>query len=363
MRSGPRLQMLVTLKPAQIAAQLAKSLAPLYVVAGEEPLLIQETLDAIRAAARKAGYEEREVLDVERGFNWQRVIESCASLSLFATRRIVELRMSAGPDEEGRRTLETLAKQLPPDTLLLVVCGALDKRARESAWFRACDNAGVTVYAWPVKSEEFRPWLEARLRAAKVLIDDDAVKLLAERTEGNLLAAQQDVEKLKLLFAGERIDAAALAQAVADSARFEAFDLNDRVLDGDVEGSVRSLQRLREEGFAPLEILGALSWSLRGLSKAALALARLREPAAAIQAAGLPPFQREKYQRALPRVRPAEALNWMRRAAQVDQLVKTGQEAAAWEELLTLVLAASGAAPRPASRTAARSAPRTDPIR
>lgn len=340
----------MTLKPTQLAAQLAKGLAPIYLVAGEEVLLIQEALDAIRAAARKVGYSEREVFDVDRSFEWQRVVDSCASLSLFASRRIVEVRMTAGPDDDGRKTLQALAAKPQPDVLLLVVCGALDKRQRESAWFKACDSAGASLYIWPVKSEEFQPWLETRLRAAGVSIDADAVKLLAERTEGNLLAAAQDVEKLKLLYAGQRVDVEALAEAVADSARFEAFDLNDRVLDGDAVGSVRSLKRLREEGYAPLEILGALSWSLRGLSKAAIAYARLRDTASALDAAGMPRFQQAKYTKALGRSRPAEALNWMRRAAQIDQMVKTGQEAAAWEELLTLVLAASGAASRQAPR-------------
>lgn len=335
------------LKPQQLPAQLKKGLAPIYLVAGEEPLLQQEALDAIRAAARAAGYSEREVLDVERGFSWQRVIDSCASLSLFASRRIIEVRMTAGPDDEGRKTLQAFAGNPPQDVLLIVSCGALEARQRDAAWFKAVEGAGVAVYVWPVKAQEFLPWLETRLRSAGVEIDADAVKLLAERTEGNLLAAAQDVEKLKLLFAGARIDVEALAGAVADSARFEAFDLNDRILDGDTAGSVKSLQRLREEGYSPLEILGALSWCLRSLAKASIAFARLRDAASALDSVGVRRFQQAKYLKALPRVRPAEGLNWMRRAAQVDQLVKTGQEAAAWEELLTLVLAASGAAPRP----------------
>ncbi|MFT4045264.1 MAG: DNA polymerase III subunit delta [Solimonas sp.] len=334
------------LKPAQLASHLAKGLAPIYLVAGEEPLLVQEALDAIRAAARRAGYSERAVFDAERGFSWQRVLEAGASLSLFATRRIVEVRMAVGPDDEGRKTLQAIAGQPPQDVLLIISCGALDKRQREAPWAKALDAAGAMLYVWPVRSEEFVPWLDARLGAAGVQAESEAVKLLAERTEGNLLAAAQDVEKLKLLFPDERISAEMLAQAVADSARFEAFDLNDRVLDGDAEGSVRSLRRLREEGYAPLEILGALSWSLRSLAKAAIQYARLRDAGAACEAAGIFRAQQARYLHAVPRVRPAEALGWMQRAARVDQMVKTGQEAAAWEELLTLILAASGAAPR-----------------
>lgn len=333
-------------KPAQIASHLARGLAPIYVVAGEEPLLIQETLDAIRAAARKAGYDEREVLDVERGFNWQSLVDSCASMSLFASRRLIEVRMNSTPDDEGRKTLQALAAKPPPDVLLIVSCGELDKRQRESAWFRGLDSAGVSVYVWGIKSEEMPAWIEGRLRAAGVQAEPDAVRLLVERTEGNLLAAQQDIEKLKLLFPNQVVTEEHLAEAVADSARFEAFDLNDRVLDGDAVGAVRSLDRLREEGLNPLEVLGALTWSLRQLARAATQYARLRDPGAACEAAGIFRAQQAKYLKALPRVRPGEAMGWFRRAARVDQCVKTGQEAAAWEELLTLILAASGAARR-----------------
>lgn len=334
------------LKPPQIDAHLAKGLAPLYLVAGEEPLLIQETLDAIRARARAEGYSEREVLDAERGFEWQRLVDSCASLSLFASRRIVEVRMAAGPDDAGRKLLQEVAQRPPQDVLLLVVCGALDSRAREAPWYKALDGAGVSVYAWPVKTGEFPSWLEARCRAAGVALEPDAARLLAERTEGNLLAAAQDVAKLALLFPGKRVTAEELAQAVADSARFEAFDLNDRVLDGDAAGAVRSLERLREEGVAPLEVLGALLWTLRQLIKASLAYARTRDAPSACDTAGIRRFQQSRYIKALPRIRPGEAMGWLRRAARIDRMVKTGQESAAWEELLTLILAASGAALR-----------------
>lgn len=340
------------LRAAQLSAHLAKTLAPIYLVAGEEPLIIEEALDAIRAAARRQGYSEREVLSAERGFDWQKLVDSCASLSLFASRRLIEVRMAAGPDDAGRKMLLEIAQRPPQDVLLLVICGALDSRAREAAWFKALDAAGASLYVWPVKTAEFTPWLQERLQAAGVQADADAVRLLAERTEGNLLAAAQDVAKLKLLFPDQRITAQALAGAVADSARFEAFDLNERILAGDAQGAVRSLQRLREEGYAPLEILGALVWCLRSLARAAIQLPRLRDPSAALDAAGVRRFQQAQYLKALPRVRGNEGLAWMARAAQIDQMVKTGQEATAWEELLTLVLAASGAAPR---RSPARS--------
>lgn len=331
------------LNSSQLSSHLAKGLAPLYVVAGEEPLLMQESLDAIRQAARKAGYSEREVLDVERGFNWQQVADSCASMSLFASRRIIEVNLPSGaPGVEGSKLLQQLAPQLSADTLLILSCGAIDWRSRQGGWYQALEQAGAALYFETLKPAEYPGWLAARAKAAGLQIDPEALKLLAERTEGNLLAAQQDIEKLRLLFPGQPIGVEDLSQAVADSARFEAFDLNTRALAGDGAGAVRSLERLREEGVAALEILGALVWSLRQLSKAALAYARSRDATAACYDAGIQKTRAEPYLKALPRTRPAEVMDWLRLCARIDQAVKTGQEAAAWEDLLTLVLAVSG---------------------
>ncbi|MFP5358058.1 MAG: DNA polymerase III subunit delta [Gammaproteobacteria bacterium] len=334
------------LTPVQLSAQLARGLAPLYVVAGEEPLLVQESLDAIRASARAAGYSEREVLHADKGYNWQGLADSCASLSLFASRRIVEIHLAgAGPGEEGGRLLQQLAARPPPDVLLLVVAGPLDSRARNAAWYLRLEEAGASVYAWPLKPAEFPGWIEARLRQAGLSAEPEALRLLAERTEGNLLACAQDIEKLRLLHPGQRLDEAQLAAAVADSARYIAFDLNDRVLDGDAAGCARSLARLREEGVAVLEVLGALLWCVRQLARAAPVYARTRDLTRACEAGGVRRAQQDRFRKALSRTRPAEPLGWLRRAARVDQLAKSTQgEQAAWEELLTLALAASGAA-------------------
>lgn len=332
------------LKPEQLGAHLARTLAPIYLVAGEEPLLIQEALDDIRAAARARGFAEREVLDIGKGFDWQRVVDSVGSLSLFASQRIVELRLAGAPEAEGRAVLERLAQTPASDVLLLVVGGEMDRRAREAGWVRAIEQAGASVYCWPVKSAQLKAWLTQRLAAVEVRVDDAALALLAERTEGNLLAAAQEVALLGLLHPGRSIGVEQLLQSIADNARFGAFDLVDGILAGDAAGSVRRLSRLREEGSAVLEVLGALMWSLRVVTKAAVAHAQTRNLQAALNSAGVRPFQTEAYQRAVQRTRPGAALGWLRRAARIDEHVKSGREQQAWEELLTLVLAASGAA-------------------
>jgi DNA polymerase III subunit delta len=329
---------------SQLSAHLAKGLAPVYVLGGEEPLLLQEALDAIRAAAREQGFAEREVLDVERGFDWQRLTEACASMSLFSSRRVVQVNLPTGaPGVDGGRTLSALAEKPPTDVLLLLVCGEIDWRNRQGGWYAALERAGAALYCEAIKGEQIAPWLAARARQEGVRLDAEALQELAERTEGNLLAASQDLTKLKLLFADQEISAAQLREAVMDSARFEAFDLNDRWLAGDVEGGVRSLARLRDEGAALPEILGAVVYSLRQLAKAAGIYAQTRSADVACDRAGVRRPSRPLFARALARVRPAETLGWLSRCARIDAMSKTGQEAAAWEELLTLILAASGA--------------------
>lgn len=331
---------------SQFPAHLGKILAPLYVIAGEEPLLIMEALDALRAAARKQGHSERQTLEADRYFKWEQLAEACASLSLFASRRIIEVNLPSGaPGVEGGKALQALAKTPPQDVLFILTCGEIEYRNRQGAWYSALETAGAALYVEPVKGAELPAWIAARFKAAAMQVEPDAIQLLAERTEGNLLACAQDIEKLKLLHPGQRITADLLARAVADSARFEAFDLNDRWLVGDAEGSVRSLSRLREEGTAILEILGAVAFGLRQLAKAAGVYAQSRDANIACERAGI--FNKKArpgYIKALPRTRPVEALAWLSRCARIDQQAKSGHEAAAWEDLLTLILAASGAA-------------------
>ncbi|MBI2384201.1 MAG: DNA polymerase III subunit delta [Gammaproteobacteria bacterium] len=350
------------LTPAQVAGHLQRGLAPVYVVAGEEPLLVQEALDAIRAKARREGFAEREVYEVVPGFDWQGFLEGVSTGSLFSARRIVELQLPRGlapgrrksddePDEAGteasgggdpRKLLEQLAGAPPADVLLIVVLGKLDAKARAARWFAALENAGASVYAWPVAAEELPRWIEARLKAAGLNAEAEAVRQLAERTEGNLLACAQDIEKLKLLYPGARIGPAEVAAAVADSARFDAFDLSDKILDGDADGALRSLLRLREEGIELPELLGALAYTLRQWAQAAAHYERTRDAASALESAGIWRQRQARFRGALTRAKADQVFAWVQRLAGVDQAVKLGAGARAWEDLITCVVQASG---------------------
>lgn len=328
----------------QLASHLRQPLAPVYVIAGDEPLLIQESLDAIRAAARGQGYSERQTMDVERGFDWSQLTQASASLSLFATRRLIEVNLPTGsPGDEGGKVLKAMAAKPAPDTVLMVICGGLDSRQRASGWYTAIENAGASLYVWPVKSAELPLWIAGRLRAAGLQASNDAVQLLAERTEGNLLATQQDIEKLKLLFPAGKLELADVRAAVADSAHFEAFDFVEKVLDGDAVGAVRSFQKLREEGVELPGLLGAWAYALRQWAEAAGHFARTRDARSALEAAHVYGPRQAPYQKALARAGAARVQGWLARCAAIDLKMKsTGGEPAAWEELLICVLAASG---------------------
>ncbi len=365
---------MTAVRPAQFAAQLAKPLPPVVLLAGEESLLIQEALDAVRAAAKKQGYSERVALSVEPGFRWQQVFDQCASMSLFAERRVVEVRMPKGPNghrrgkaaegeddggddapagksEDGSKALIALAQKPSPDTLLLVIADPLDYKGRQAAWYTALDGAGLSLCAEPVKPEQLPAFIAQRAEAMKLQLHPEAAQLLAERTEGNLLACMQDLEKLALLFPKQQVSAEDLLKSVADSSRFEAFDLIEKMLIGDAVAATHALARLREEGVNALAVQGPLAYALRTWAIAGTAYSKSKDVSTACAQAKLFGVRARPYEAALRRSKGFSPSTALARLARVDQAVKSGQESAAWEDLLALVLAASGAA-LPAARAA-----------
>lgn len=255
------------LKAADLGASLKQGLAPVYLVSGDDALLLQEACDAVVEAARGAGFGERSVLHAERGFEWNDLLQDAASMSLFAERRIIDLRVAAGGfDRAASEALRRYAQAPPDDTLLLIRAPRLDGKQQKSAWFRALEQAGVVVQVWPLTPHELPRWLAGRLRSAGLTLEDDALERLAERVEGNLLAAVQEIEKLKLAGLETPVSAPALMEVLEDAARFESFDLVDGTLAGDGRRVARVLATLREEGVAVQAVLGALTWQLRQIA-------------------------------------------------------------------------------------------------
>lgn len=329
------------LKPDQLERHLEKGLAPVYLLAGDEPLQLMEAADAVRAAARVHGYTEREVFVVEKGFDWGAIEAASDSLSLFAEQRIIELRLPTGkPGTQGAKMLEAYAGRPAADTLLMVHAGKLDKSAQNSKWLKALEKAGVMVQVWPLSLSETAGWIARRLRARGMEPDEPAVRLLAERVEGNLLAAAQEVEKLALLRGAGPLDAEGVLEAVSDAARYTIYDLADAALAGDGARAVHVLNGLRGEGVDAVLVLWALSREVRSLTDIAEKLD-----------AGVPQAQAMKavWSRRAPLVKKAlsrhRAAGWRRllaHCARTDRVIKGQAAGSAWDELLQLTTGVAG---------------------
>ncbi len=251
----------------QLSSHLLKSLAPCYLVTGDEHLLVDEALDAIRDAARQRGFTSRELHVATAGFDWNALSASVGNLSLFAEQRIVELRLPTGkPGRVGGQAIVQLAEQAGPDLLFIVAGPKLDRSGAASKWAKTLDSTGVSLPVWPIGPRELPGWIAHRMRAAGLTPDREAVMLIADRVEGNLLAAKQEIEKLRLLLGEGAVTADDVSDAVANSSRFDVYKLADAALAGDAGRSVRILSGLRAEGVEPVIVIWALTRELRTLA-------------------------------------------------------------------------------------------------
>jgi len=326
------------LSAEQLPAALTRGLAASYLVSGDEPLLVGEAADAIRAAARAAGYADRRVFFVDRGFSWDELHQESRSLSLFAERRVFELRMPNGKPDKGAALLTELLSDPPPDVICLLVTGKLDKKAGDAAWVRAVEQQGVWVPVWPVDAKGLPAWLAARARLLRVTLDPAAAQLIADRVEGNLLAAKQELEKLSLLADGATIGADLVLRSVGDSARYDVFQLAQAAAAGDAARAFHVLLGLKSEGVEPTLILWALLRELRGLWQA---------------------FERDRLQssnrgsgwnlaaapsaHALSRLRKLPLPKLLLQAAATDRVIKGISPGDAWDAITGLTGALAGA--------------------
>jgi len=331
------------LRPEQLSASLKKGMAPIYIISGDEPLLVQESVDQVRQAARKLEFNEREVYHVEAGFEWGQLIASANSLSLFADKKIIELHIKNGkPGTEGSKALVEYASNANPDNVLLMVMPKLDGAQQRGKWFKCLDKIGQYVQIWPIKATQLPSWINQRLRQAGLQADSQAVDILCSRIEGNLLAAVQEIEKLKLLSDDGLISAEVMANVVADSARYDIFDLADKVLLGQTEAAVKTLQGLQGEGTDAIPILWALAREVRSLNQIAHAQMQGQNFDWAAKQAGVWEKRKPMVQAALRRLPPPQLELLLRKANGVDKAVKGMRNADAWSELLDLVLGICG---------------------
>lgn len=330
--------------PAQFHKSLgADHLAPVYLLAGAE-LLVLEAADALRARSRELGYTEREVLEAGAHFDWDNLARAAAGMSLFATRRMIDLRLPTGrPGVDGAKAIVAYCADPPPDVTLLITAMEWSKQ-HEGAWARKLDAAGMLVVLNAPRPNEWNAWVGARLGARGVSATPDAIALLAERVEGNLLAAAQEVDKLAVLRAGDdsRIDADTMENLVADSARFDVFKLTDAAFAGDAARALRILAGLRSEGD---EVIALMGWLVNQL-QLALRLANARDFSAQARAERLWPAREQMFRQALRRGPREHWLACLARAARIDRIAKGRETGDAWREAERLVAAI--AAPRTA---------------
>jgi DNA polymerase-3 subunit delta len=336
----------VKLRAEQLPAALAKSLASAYLVSGEEPLQISEAQDQIRAAARAQGFANRELFYAEAGFDWGRLLEASDSFSMFGERRLIDLRLPAKPDKDGAAALERYAKRLPDDAVLLVTLPKLTAADQKAAWLQALEAKGVFVQVWPLSGQALIAWLEKRLAAKKMQAARSGLELLAARVEGNLLAAAQEIEKLHILHGPARISDDMILKAVADSARYDVYDLAEAALLGQPARAHRVLAALRGEGTASAVALWALARDIRLLCgiKAAMARGAPLEAAFAQQKERVWDKRKTSLASAAQRLSLDEARSALLRCARADRRVKGMDGGDAWEALLDVCLALCGGA-------------------
>jgi DNA polymerase-3 subunit delta len=269
------------IKAEQLAASLQQGLAPVYLVGGEEPLLLQECCDQIRAKAKSLGFLERELLHAGQGFDWSE-LQQVATPSLFASRKIIDLRLRTGkPGQEGARILTEWAAAPDPEMLLLVSCEQWDKSSRTSKWASVLNKAGVQVDVWPIGAPQLPQWLQQRMQLRGMQAEPEALRILADRLEGNLLAANQEVDRLALLKGPGRITAEDVLRAVADSSRFDAFVLAEHMLSGNLKEGLRVAAGLKRMDTPIPPLIGALLKELKTTEAFRLAM-RAGEPEAAV---------------------------------------------------------------------------------
>ncbi|MBF8270044.1 MAG: DNA polymerase III subunit delta [Gammaproteobacteria bacterium] len=262
------------IKTEQLPATLEKrGLAPIYCISGDEPLQLLESVDTIRRYASSHGVEERIILTVEKDFNWHNLFAAGANLSLFASRRLIELRLDEHkPGREGGAALTEYAAAPPPDNILLLTMARLDKQAQKSVWFKSLEAGGVIIQVWPVEPAQLPGWIMHRIRQYGKTMQREAATLIAQKVEGNLLAARQELEKLCLLVDAPEITLEHVMSAVNDSARYDVFSLIETACLGNGEHTARMLRGLQSEGVEPISIFGALLWELRRMCVMACAL-------------------------------------------------------------------------------------------
>lgn len=331
------------LRLEQLPSHLENELQRIYFVSGEEPFQLEQASQAIRQKALQNGFADREVLQVDRSFDWQQLAESANTLSLFSQQRLLELRLpGAKPGDAGGKALAAYSARAAEDTVLLVIAGKLEKAQQNTRWFKAIEQAGVVIQIWPLEKSAMPRWIEERMQIRNMHPTRDALLMLADRFEGNLLAADQELEKLRLLNGEGEVNVDQVALAVSDSARYDVFSLVDACLLSEQQRATRILFGLRNEGLEPVLILWALTRELRALAGMSQALSQGQPLGQVLGQYRIWEKRKKPVQNALQKhsLRRLHGLIWQ--AAEIEKIIKGRAAGNAWDELLQLVLKLCG---------------------
>lgn len=327
------------IKGEQIAGHLERELRPVYLVYGEEPLLVIEAADAIRAAARQRGFDERDVLTAITGFNWNDLYHATGNLSLFGGRKVIDLRLPGGkPGRDGSAALQDYCARPSPDSLLLLTANGLDWKEEKATWVSAIAAVGVVVKPIPPTVADLPAWLAGRLRRQQQSADADGLRFIADRVEGNLLAAHQEILKLGMLFPAGALHLDQIRDAVLNVTRFNLDGLREALLAGDVTRLARTLDGLQQEGEAPLLVLWAMTEEVRALAQIGAGLENRQPLEMLLKNARVWGARQVLVKRALRRVDRQRATAALTAAARIDRMIKGLATGDVWDEFRQLGL-------------------------
>ncbi len=321
----------------QLKQQLSSKPSHIYVLVGDEPLAQSECLDAIRQAARKAGADERNSFIVERNFNWQQIGQFSQSLSLFSSLRILEIHIPSGkPGIDGGKALSDLAANPIPDTTTIIILPALEREAKNSAWFNALQNGSTLIELNEISPNQLPQWLKSRLTAQNQTTDEASLAFISHQVEGNLLAAHQEIQKLALLYPAGEISSEAVRESVLNVSRYDAFQLGEAVLAGDAARTTRILQGLQDEGEQAVAVMNPLMWVLRPLVRIKHAEARGENLMNAMTNARIYGDRQQLVKRALARLSLRQLEAALQKLCDIDKTAKGVMQGDAWLELSRL---------------------------
>ena len=333
----------------QLSSHLNNTLLPCYLVTGDEHLLVQEALDSIRAKARQQGFGSRELFVQTTGFDWGELASAGGNLSLFAEKRIIELRLPTGkPGVKGSAAISDFTVDIADDLLFIVSAPKLDRNSQKAKWVKALEAAGGVIQIWPVGIRELPAWINDRMKRAGLQPERDAVRLIADRVEGNLLAAQQEIEKLRLLHGEGPVSVDDVDAAVADSSRFDVYKLVDAAVGGNAARAIRILGGVKSEGVEPVIVMWALTRELRMLAGLSDNIRSGMDLSSGMRKAGVWQNREALMRACIGRHQSTSFYPLLQLARQADAAAKGQTRADPWQLATRIVMELSGAGVRAA---------------